>query len=339
MLKKRIREITQEYIDAKIFPGCAIKFGNDRNVFFEDCIGTVDERKPMNKDILFDVASLSKVIGTLPAILVLFQEGKIDIEDKVKKYIPIQSENILIRHLLTHTSGMQPYSTSYKYAENPEELINELYQIAPLREPEKEVVYSCLNFIFLKKVVDAVTGDFKSFVNDSVFKPLEMYNTCYVPEKLENVAPTSYRDGARIKGMPDDELAYYLGGVSGNAGVFSNIDEVFKYGCEWLNPTNILSKATVKMVLRKWTEGINGDKKGLGWMLYTNRCSGGSLLSDKAFGHTGFTGTSLWIDPENELVMTILTNRCFYQRHTTKDEIWEFRRRIHHTLVSAYTKG
>jgi len=338
-MKNKIRKIAQEFIEKRIFPGCAIKAGNSKEVFFEDYIGTIDEKVPTSAQSLYDVASLSKVVATLPAVLVLLQNGRIDIEDSVKKYIPIQSDDIVIRHLLTHTSGMQPYSESYRFTDNPDSLVNELYKVAPLREPEKEVVYSCLNFIFLKKVVDAVTGDFESFVKESVFQPLQMNNTFYKPGDIDNVAPTSERENKRIIGMPDDELAYYLGGVSGNAGVFSTADDVFKYSCEWLSPNKVLSRAAVNTAVKPWTDQINGDRKGLGWMLFTNRCSGGSLLSEKSFGHTGFTGTSLWIDPENDIAFTILTNRCFYQRHTSKNEIWEFRRRVHHVLMSEYLKG
>lgn len=333
-LESAVKDIVCEYISKKIFPGAVILAGTPEQIFFMESFGTIDGEIPSGTDTVFDLASLSKPVSTLPAVLTLIQEGKIELEDRAAKFIPIPYEGILIRHLLTHTSGMPPYSIAYKSAKNPDELMNEILNTGFATEPEKEVVYSCLNFILLMKIVDKVTGNFEEYVQKEVFEPLGMKSTCYKPKNLKNVAPTSQRDDVLLRGMPDDELAFYLGGVSGNAGLFSCAEDIYRYGSEWIQPGKVLTPSTVQLSLRHWTKNIPGDKKGLCWALHTHRSSDGAFFSNESYGHTGFTGTCLWIDPQKRRMSVILTNRCFYQRHTKKDEIWEFRRKINNVLAT-----
>jgi CubicO group peptidase (beta-lactamase class C family) len=144
-----------------------------------------------------------------------------------------------------------------------------------------------------------------------------------------------------LRGLPDDELAFYLGGISGNAGLFTCILDLCRYAQEWIKPTRVLVPSLTALATRPWTLGMMGDFKGLAWAMHTSRTSDGSFFSEKSYGHTGFTGTSLWIDPEKKRFVAILTNRCFYERHTiqSKDNIWEFRRKAAQIAMSIMDEG
>jgi len=330
-----IKQIVDEAINKKLFPGVVIGATNSKSNLYLKSFGTLDERTPVNINSLYDIASLTKVTSTLPAVLNLVQTGDLDLFDKVSDFIEFTDNETLIWHLLSHTSGMPPYSSAYHYKNSREEILHEIKTELFKKQPGKQVVYSCLNYILLMTIVEQITGNFQTFVSDKIFKPLDMENTGYSPNDKTNIAPTSIRKGKLLKGEPDDELAYYLGSISGNAGIFSNAPDLLKYAREMLEPKKVFAKQTIQTSIRKWTEGITGDDKGLGWMHYTYASSGGSLLSETAFGHTGFTGTSMWIDPENDLAIVILANRCFYSRHERIAEMLRFRRRISNRLVSA----
>jgi CubicO group peptidase (beta-lactamase class C family) len=334
-----VNKIVENAIQDKLFPGVVIGATDSSKTLFSEAYGTLDEKTTNNLDTLYDIASLTKVTSTLPAVLRLVQTGEIDLFDKVSDYIEFTDNETLIWHLLSHTSGMPPYSSAYQYKTSREEILYEIKTELFKNPPGKQVVYSCLNYILLMTIVEKVTGNFQKYVNDEIFRSLGMDNTGYSPSDKPNIAPTSIRNGTLLKGEPDDELAYSLGGVSGNAGIFSNLPDLLKYAREILKPEKVFSKQTIQTSRRRWTEGITGDLRGLGWMHYTFASSGGSFLSENAFGHTGFTGTSLWIDPENDLAIIILANRCFYSRHERTAEMLKFRRRISNRLVSALSMG
>ena len=328
-------EITESFLRKRTFPGCIIGYGNADKVSAYP-FGTLDENHLATESALYDVASLTKVLATLPAVLTLLQKGKLDLEDPVSRYLPIPYRSILVWHLLTHSSGFPPYSDAYKWASGPEEILKDIYQNPWVKEPGKEVVYSCLNFILLKKIVEKIVGDYPAYLKEAVYEPLGMEKTGFLPDKREDIAPTSFRNGERLRGLVDDELAYYLGGVSGNAGLFSCMNDLCRYAQEWIRPSRVLVPTVVALATRPWTSRIPGDLKGLGWAMHTSRSSDGPLFSSNSYGHTGFTGTSLWIDPDHHRFVCILTNRCFYDRHTaeSKDAMWEFRRRVGQIAVS-----
>ncbi|HOO33553.1 MAG TPA: serine hydrolase domain-containing protein [Thermotogota bacterium] len=334
MINEIIKELALKAIDEKLFPGVVIGITDPEKTLFMEKYGTLDEKKPTEFNSLYDIASLTKVTATLPAMLKLIQDGKVDLSDKVSDHTEFPNDDIRIWHLMTHTSGMPPYSLAYQFKDTREEIIDEIKKEQFKELPQTRVRYSCLNYILLMDVINSITGNFREYVRNEVFKPLGMDDTDYLPEISENIAPTSLRDGLLLRGKVDDELAYYLGGISGNAGLYSNLTDMLKYARELLNPVKVLSKPMMNTATRPWTKDIPGDDKGLGWMLYTNDSSGGSLLSEKAFGHTGFTGTSLWVDPVQEIAIVILSNRCFYSRHERITEIWRFRRTVSNALVS-----
>ncbi|HPE69949.1 MAG TPA: serine hydrolase domain-containing protein [Thermotogota bacterium] len=334
-----VQELFEEQIKSNLFPGGALMAGSSNGTVFEGVYGTLDGERPVERNTLYDMASVTKVFATLPAMLILMERGKVDIEDRVSRFLPSIPGDILIRHLLTHTSGMPPYSIAYRTTHSPEELMAEILQTPQTLPAGREVVYSCLNFILSMKVIECITGNFREFVQKNVFEALGLLSTGFLPEENTNIAPTSERDGVRLVGKPDDELAYYLGGVSGNAGVFSTVGDLFAYAQEWIRPDLFVSPVTAFQSSCDWTSPLQGDRRGLGWLLKDTRSSCGPLFSPGSFGHTGFTGTSLWMDPNNDFIVVLLTNRCFFQRHERIEDMWFFRRKLHSLLLSAYQKG
>ncbi len=335
MIVNQIHRTFEDAVRDQLIPGGVLLVGTDEKVLFHQAFGTLDGHIPTRPNSIYDLASVTKVVSTLPVILTLYQQGQIDLEDPIQRYIPVESKEILIRHLLTHTSGYPPYSEGWRYTKTSDELTNLIFSTQPQRLPEQEVVYSCLNFILLMKLAEAVTGDFKGFLRDQICASLQMNDTRYCPEQSSSIAPTSIREDRRLQGQVDDELAYYLGGVSGNAGLFSHAADLCRYAQAWLNPGRLLVPTLMKRATQPWTDSISGDRKGLGWMLFTHRASCGALFSDRSFGHTGFTGTSLWIDPLNQIFVVLLTNRVYYRRHDRPELIWAFRRKIHTLSMAA----
>jgi len=335
MIRQKMIMIIKEQIRKKLFPGAVIGVTDPEKTLFEESYGTFDGERKTTLDTIYDLASMTKITATLPSILLLIQDGLIDPEDPVQRFIAFPDERVRVWHLLTHTSGMPPYSQAYRYKDTRDGILKEI-QNEPFRaEPGSSVVYSCLNYILLMRIVEAITGSFSQFTSERIYNPLGMENTQFVPQNTGNIAPTSIRNDGRLRGLPDDELAYHLDGISGNAGLFSTVPDILKYARELLYPGKIFSQNILNLSRREWTRAIPGDRKGLGWMLWTRRSSGGCLLSENSFGHTGFTGTSLWIDPEKELAIVILTNKCFYSRHQRLEEMWRFRRITHNVILSS----
>ena len=271
-------EISEKHIQERTFPGGVIGYGN-AHTFSTYAFGTLDGEHPTSESALYDVASLTKVLATLPAVLTLLQSGKLDLEDSVSRYLPIPYNAIRLWHLLTHSSGFPPYSDAYKWASDSEEILEDIYQNPWVKEPGKEVVYSCLNFILLKKTVESIVGDYPAYLKETVYSPLGMEKTGFLPDTDEEIAPTSFRNGARLRGLVDDELAYYLGGVSGNAGLFSCLADLCRYAQEWLLPRRVLVPSITALATRPRTSRIPGDLKGLGWAMHTERSSDGPLFS------------------------------------------------------------
>ncbi|NLC15864.1 MAG: N-acetylmuramic acid 6-phosphate etherase [Firmicutes bacterium] len=282
------------------------------------------ERIPVTPDTIFDMASLTKVMAATPSVLILCERGKFRLDDPVAIFIPEfgahGKDAITIRHLLTHTSGLPDHIKFWKEGLRGKQIVDKIcsLEIAEGRRPGKQVIYSDLGFILLGEIVQRVTGmDIKQFAEEEVFRPLGMYDTCFLPpESLKHrIAATEYReDFARVMwGEVHDENAHALRGIAGHAGLFSTALDTAKYALMWLNngrwgDTRILGKSTVSAATKE--QANLEERRCLGWMLKSKTfSSGGDFLSDMAYGHTGFTGTSLWCDPAYDLAVILLTNR------------------------------
>jgi N-acetylmuramic acid 6-phosphate etherase len=281
------------------------------------------ERIPATPNTLFDMASLTKVTATLPSILKLL-EREFRLDDPVSMFIPEfgqgGKESITIRLLLTHTSGLPAHIKFYEQGLRGREIIDAIcgLNLGEGETPGEKVVYSDLGFIILAELVNRLTGlRLDEFARKEVFIPLGMKDTCFTPDPSlrHRTAATEYRaDLGRVMWCEvHDENALSLGGVAGHAGLFSTIYDAARYALTWLGRgslggVRVLSEATVAAAVKEQTRA--GERRGLGWQLRSGRySSGGDLMSDQAFGHTGFTGTSVWCDPVTDTAAILLTNR------------------------------
>jgi len=344
---ERLYGMFEEEIEAGTFPGAVLLVGDSRSVRFQHAYGyraLKPEREENTIDTIYDLASLTKVIATTPAVMKLIEDGQIRLYDPVKLFIDEFAQegkqDIRIFHLLTHTSGLPSYSEAWRYAKGKDLLkhINNTKLINPVGE---KFIYSCLNFITLMEIVENVAKvKFDEFVKREIFKPIGMVHTTFNPpeEWIPKIAPTSERDGHILRGGVDDELANYLGGVSGNAGLFSNAEDLYRYARVFMNRGmanghRIFSDATIEAFTK---ESFNDSctRRALGWDMVSISCSCGDLMSDSAYGHTGFTGTSIWIDPELDIVIILLANRVHVERWANQIQLIRFRPRLHNYVVS-----
>lgn len=331
---------------------------------------------PMTCDTIFDVASMTKPIATATAVLRLVEMGEVNLDDPIGRYMPgVASDgvgagaDITVMNLLTHTSGLPASTSVFKGAESRDDCVRIARSVLPEYAAGSKVEYSCVGFILLALLVEAVTGEsLNVFARREIFDKLGMKDTgYYTVERFADrarVAPTESRSSCekgeelwawlnrtgqfldlhterRVAwGAVHDENALALGGVSGNAGVFSTAVDIAKFGQMYLGGgsyrgVRVLSPATVELATRNFTAGM-GDNRGLGWQLKGPNTSFGSLISDRAYGHTGFTGTVLWIDPERELVVVLLTNRV----HETRENqaLVDLRPRILNAVAAAVNR-
>ena len=314
-----IRGMIETAISESKMPGCVVGVGNRHGLLYQKAFGnrSLDPVSPMTLDTVFDMASITKPVSTATSILQLIEKGKLRLKDKVSSFFPEFASNdkepIHVEHLLLHTSGLIPDNPMADYLQGPEQAwvkICELKLTAPIGTAFK---YSDVNFIILGKLVEKITGQsLDTYTRENIFQPLGMKETGYLPaEDLHSrCAPTEKRDGKWIQGQVHDPRAHALGGVAGHAGLFSTLSDLALYAKSMLGNSNpqILSPWT----RQKMTSGylVPNGTRGLGW----DKRSGfslnrGDLLSDLAFGHGGFTGTVLWIDPGTDLFFIFLSNR------------------------------
>lgn len=327
-------------IDSQLFPGAVLVAGSGPEPGLVRAFGTLDGRTPCTPDSRYDLASLTKVVATLPAIMKLFEYGELDIEEKAAYYLSGIAADCSLRQLLTHTSGLPAYSDAWQQDLSISELEATIRGTPQDQKADSRVLYSCLNFIILKLIAERIVGDYSGFVRDRLFRPLGLDSLEYCPDPADpHLAHGALRLDQRLVGEVDDELAWKLGGTSGNAGLFGTAGDLYRYGRQWLDSDSLFPAPIRRLCTRSHTDGLPGERRGLGWLMAGPRASCGSLFSAQSFGHTGFTGTSLWLDPESGLVVALLSNRVFYDRRGTVDQMWAFRRRIHHLLACAMARG
>jgi len=283
-------------------------------------------RRLMQMDTLFDLASLTKVVATLPCVLRFIEQGLIRLDDPVSLVLPEFSgegrEQITVRHLLTHTSGLPAHRRFYEENLSGDQITQALLKESPGAPPGARVVYSDLGFMLLGLIVEKLSrSDLAGHAKKHIFEPLGMKNTTFrpvdVPGLLERTAATEFRKDLDrfIVGDVHDENAYALGGVAGHAGLFSTASDLCVYCQMMLNKgryggARVLSPAAVLASMALQTPSGDPQPRGLGWLkLPGSHSAAGDLLSPATVYHTGFTGTSLYIDPLNDLFIVLLTNR------------------------------
>ncbi|RLQ94779.1 serine hydrolase domain-containing protein [Falsibacillus albus] len=336
---EKLNAFIQQQIDEKQIPGAAVAILTKDQVLMENYYGLahVDQKLPVQRDTIFDLASLTKVCATLPAILSLIESGNLDIHDRLSRYLPeFADQPITIKHLLTHTSGLPASLNFYRKNYTIEEAVSDIAELHKSIGPDEKVIYSDLNFILLGHLVKVITSmKLDAFTQKYVFDPLEMKDTYFnPPDHLQNrIAATEYRDHLQDYqwGTVHDENAKAFGGVSGHAGLFSTLGDLANYASCLLNNgtfkgKEIFSSATLQASYRNYTKGLELNR-GLGWQLVDEDVSPvGAIFPQDSVGHTGFTGTSLWFNPEREFAVILLTNRVHFGRQT---DIIRFRKIVH----------
>ncbi|WP_382400399.1 serine hydrolase domain-containing protein [Lentibacillus salinarum] len=347
-LKNAFTILSRE-IEAKRIPGAAAVVGKKDLIAGSFAGGSImiDEtvNTPVNQDTIFDCASLTKVVITLPLVLRLMEQGLIELDEPVSTYVPAfhkgAKSHVTIRHLLTHTSGLKPHIRNDFTNWKPEEAKAYIYSQELDHYPGKWVVYSDLGFIILGDIIERILNQpLDKAAEAYILHPLGMVDTYFnPPDHLKSrIAATEYRrDLKRYQwGEVHDEKAYAFGGISGHAGLFSTVGDLARYAQMWLNQGElgdalIFSPVTVENSIRNYTLLLNGNR-GLGWVLKGDTLdASGDLFSQYSYGHTGFTGTSLWIDPEKDLFVVLLTNRV----HLGRDHSIFRLRRVFHNAVMA----
>ncbi|HXS67687.1 MAG TPA: serine hydrolase domain-containing protein [Candidatus Polarisedimenticolia bacterium] len=305
-------------------PGGVLWLEHDGSVY-EKAYGDralVPEREPMSEDTIFDAASLTKVAATTPSVMLLIERGKVKLDDPVAKYIPEFTgdgrEQVTIRELLTHTSGLPPDIETKTDWHGEAEAIQKACAEELQSKPGTAFKYSDINFILLGEIVQRVSGTpLEVFVKREIYGPLKMTDTGYLPakEKLPRIAPTEVVDGKPWRGVVHDPTARHMGGVAGHAGLFTTASDLARYARMLLNlgeldGVRIFKPETVKLMTSVQSPSGISAKRGLGWDIDT-AFSGprGSIFPLGSYGHTGWTGGSIWIDPFSKTFVIFLSNR------------------------------
>jgi CubicO group peptidase (beta-lactamase class C family) len=316
-----------------IYPGAVVVVGRADTILHARGFGRLSwskgARLPRPDSTLYDLASLTKVVATTSAALVLVDRGELDIDAPVSHYLPEFSlpsqRRISVRMLLDHTSGLRPYADYFKLSRTRQGVVALLMQEEPRREPGDSAVYSDLNAMLLGLVIESITGEsLNRFVTHEVFQPLDMIQTGFLPpaSRRSRIAP-GYRDGHRlVAGVVQDMNARSLGGVSGHAGLFGTGRDLARYAQWWLHQgtaagSSLVASSTMRQFLEHHSRS---GARLLGWdspdLSAESPGVFGSLLSPQAYGHTGWTGTQIWIDPDKNLFVVLLTNRSLNPRVT-----------------------
>jgi len=330
-----VDRVIEEGLAAKLTPGAVVLVGRDDAVLYERAYGQrslVPSAEPMTIDTIFDLASLSKVVATTPAVMQLVEQGRIRLNDPVASFIPgferYGKADITVRHLLTHVSGLRP-DLDLDPWEGYDAAIERARDEVPTAAPGERFVYSDINFFLLGDIVARVTGEpLDRYTHREIFEPLGMVDTEFKPaaSKRSRMAPTercdmmaawpcNTPDAAVLRGVVHDPTARRMGGVAGHAGLFSTARDLSRYarmilGGGRLGDRRVLSTATIARMTSPSTPVGMTSVRGLGWDIDTSYSSNrGDLFPIGSFGHTGFTGGSIWIDPTSRLYVIFLSNR------------------------------
>lgn len=314
----KIDEFLRREIDVGSFPSAVYAYGSSRGIEAAGAFGnavSVPFRLPAAVDTIYDCASLTKPLITTTLVLQAVAEGRISLDDEF--------EGFPYRRLLTHTSGLMAWLPLYTFGD----YLTAIREKGMEYEPGKRVVYSDLNFILLHYAIQRLYGDYVRRAKEKIFDPLGLTDAMFHPPAslrpriaatewgqqyesgmcaTRNMVFNGFRRGL-IWGETHDGNSHHFGGTAGNAGLFATARAVFRIAQGW-SSGELLPRELVGEATRNYTEGLE-ENRGLGWLMSARGHVATKMLSPRAFGHTGFTGTSLWIDPERDRIMVLLTNR------------------------------
>lgn len=347
----RVVDYLQAEVDSGSFPGAVVAVGRPGRLALLSAVGryAVDDAWPVDPATLYDLASVTKVVGLTTATLLLTADGRIGLDDPVTRWVPEfrgpDKDRVTVRHLLTHSSGLPAWAPLFRHARSRDAVFAIVDSVSLLRAPGDTFVYSDLGAIVLTQVVERAAGEpLDRLLARRVFEPLRMTATRYLPppEWQHRIAPTEVDTAWRkrlLRGEVHDENAGRLGGVSGHAGLFSNAPDLARFA-SWLLTLRATASADGRRsdgdglgagvtpapdaaLVREFTTRQHvpsWSTRALGWDTPSDSgySSAGTAMSRRSFGHTGFTGTSIWIDPDRDMYVILLTNRVNPTRANTR---------------------
>lgn len=346
----RLDSVMARAVRDSAFPGAQLLVARDGAVVYQKSFGGLTyapESPRVAAATMFDLASLTKVVATTSVIMRLYDDAKLKLDDRVAEYLPEFAnhgkEEITIRNLLVHNAGLPPFKRLYITCRSAAQAMDSVYQTEMIYPTGDSTVYSDFDFILLGKIAERITGMPLDWLADSLFfQPLGMTRTQFTPDSLlwPSIAPTEFDSVVRkalVQGTVHDENAYILGGVSGHAGVFGTAQDLAVLMTMLMNGgsyggRDYLSAETIRLFT---TRQRSSSSRALGWDTKSENgySSAGTLFGPRTFGHTGFTGTSIWADPERKIFIILLTNRVYPTRNNGK--IAKIRPIVHDTVIRA----
>ncbi len=344
------REI-ERWIGERAFPGAVLAVGRHGKLLALESFGKMDystSAAAMPRDAVFDLASLSKVVGASTAAAILYDQKKLDLDAPAVRYVPEFAgapghEDVLVRHLLGHSSGLHAQRVLWKEAQDRVGIMKLLFTL-PLQSPPGEVAqYRDFNMMLLGEIVYRVSGShLDRFLKRGAFGPLRMKDTVYNPPAkwIRRIPPSEQDDVLRhkmVRGVVHDENAFLMGGVSGHAGLFSSARDLAVFAQMYLNGGSykgkrILRRETIELFVERRASPF-GTTRALGWDTPAPGSFSGDLASPRAIMHTGFTGTSIYIDLERDAFIILLTNRVHPSRQN--QQITSARPAIHTAVLTS----
>ncbi len=344
----RAFKILADAVEQKAFPGASVAVTHGGKLVALKALGrfTYDETSPpVETESTFDLASLTKVVATTTMAMVLYERGLLDLEMPVVGVLPeFQSgdsrrREITFRQLMAHSSGLPAYERLFLRANSKDELLHQAFSVPLKHNPEARAEYSDVGFILLGVALERIAGEpLDRWCQREIFGPLGMPHTSYNPPALSRskIPPTADDRTFRkriIQGEVQDENASVMGGVAPHAGLFATTSDVARFAQAMLNGgVPILRRETLSFFTRR-EQSPAGTSRALGWDTPSSPSQSGKYFSPTAFGHLGFTGTSLWIDPEQQISVTLLTNRTW--PHCSNWGIKQVRPAFHDAVIEA----
>ena len=333
----RVDSLINQSISDKAFPGAALAIGRPDVLVKLDGYGyfTYNSEQRVTPESSFDLASLTKVVSTTTAVMQLYEQGRLQLDDPIIKYLPEfgqkGKDGLTIRHLMTHTSGLQPFRPFHQEGITSRQgVINAIYAEELVYAPGADMKYSDFNMILMALIIEKISGQsFATYARDKIFAPLGMTRTGFRQAGAgsdRRIVPTEIDRTFRnklIQGEVHDETAFILGGTAGHAGLFSTAEDLSKFAFMMMNGgihngRRFLKAETITM----FTSAVDPGKhtRAMGWDTKSPQgySSAGQLFGSLSYGHTGFTGTSMWIDPDSKLFVILLTNRVYPTRENNK---------------------
>ena len=332
----RIDAVVRDAVASGQLPGAVVLVAHQGRTVYRKAFGLRAVRpspEPMTVDTVFDLASLTKAIATAPSVMALVEDGAVRLRDRVSRHLPgfelHGKDSVTVEHLLTHVSGLRPDLPLEEEFEGTDEALRRVFAERLEAPPGEAFIYSDLNFVLLGEIVRRAGGlPLDAFAADRLFEPLGMRDTRFRPraDLVARIAPTEACTplgwpcggpaASMLRGVVHDPTARRMGGVAGHAGLFGTAGDLARFGAMLLDGGRsasgraVLSPLTVARMTRPSTPARLRDVRGLGWDIDSRYSSNrGDLFPPGSFGHTGFTGTSIWIDPETQTVVVFLSNR------------------------------